>query len=68
MQTATVWFEREDGTRISRAGPFTMTDVRRQAYVADAREMIADLSTCETWPVSPSMKGVRVISLLGRRA
>jgi len=32
MQTATVWFEREDGTRISWAGPFTMTESQRRAY------------------------------------
>ena len=63
MQTATAWLEREDGTRISWAGPFAMTEARRRAYVADAREMIADLSTRRTWPVSTSMGVIRIVSL-----
>ena len=40
-----------------------MTEARRRAYVADAREMIADLSTRETWPVSTSMGVIRIVSL-----
>ncbi len=63
MQTATAWLEREDGARISWAGPFTMTEAQRRAYVADAREMIAELSTRETWPVSTAMGVIRIVSL-----
>ena len=63
MQTATVWFEREDGARISWAGPFTMTDAERRAYVADARNLIAELCRRKSWPLSPSMKGIRIVSL-----
>ncbi len=62
-QTATAWFEREDGAKFSWAGPFTMTEDRRRAYLVNSGEMVADLSRRETWPLYPSLKDVRITSL-----
>lgn len=62
-QTATAWFKREDGAEFSWAGPFTMTEDRRRAYLVDSGELVADLARRETWPLYPSPREVRVISL-----
>ena len=62
-QTATAWFRREDGERFSWAGPVTMIEDRRRAYLVNSGELVADLSRRETWPLYPSLKDVRITSL-----
>ncbi len=63
MQTATAWFEREDGAGFSWAGPFEVMEDRRRADLIDPGELVTDLSRREAWPLYPSLKDVRIISL-----